>query len=420
MFHLPNYIKLNGIGIFSSDDFQVEASFDLQLQFSHLLLTVQGQQFGYASILHEEWTLTGQLEGGRPIQCERLCLVKLINGELNQAEFSPLAGVAIGNNMSTSPLAEARYPLIGLFEGKTSLQDDGWLIELIDGEEDAKLAEGRSKAWRIPMEGLTLRLSHKQATYDKYFPKARQIMQLLSLACGNGVTSHRQIASWDGQGEYEVWQLMTGDEFGPGPCVPSSCLRQFLEQILPAWRAWTKEKQEDARLAISYINLSSTGYLDTRLFQIMQVWELLSKAWGKEVELSDTEKSLKSYIKCGYKKWREEHINADPKGYWGGRITFPFKWPQAKRQMEAFAETRGINTVKLGLDFEKLKKARDSVAHTGKLPEEMVGNDNEAFKQLTAAQYGLQLLLLVELGYSGLVMGKNGWKSFVKITEVFG
>ncbi|MBW1673629.1 MAG: hypothetical protein JRJ45_08290 [Deltaproteobacteria bacterium] len=244
-------------------------------------------------------------------------------------------------------------------------------------------------------------------------------MQLLSLACGNGVTCHTQIVSWGSEGDLEVWHQMPGDEFGPGQCVPGFRIESFLGQVLSSWSAWPEKKQSEARLAIIYINLSASGYLDTRMFQIMQGWEMLSNAWGHKVLLSGAEKNLKADIKSVYRQWRANHPKADPKGYLGSRLTSLFQWPPARRQMEALADSRGIDMARLGLYFERLKKARDKIAHSGKMPKDMLDKKNESLKLLKSAQYGLQLLLLAELGYSGLVvMEDKGWQSFVKIGEV--
>jgi hypothetical protein len=211
---------------------------------------------------------------------------------------------------------------------------------------------------------------------------------------------------------------MTGDEAGPGHIVPAFRLRQFLKQALPVWRQWKSDKKSDVRLAITYINLSATGYLDTRLFQISQAWEFLATAWIPKGKLNDLESNLRKRIKSSYREWKKEHPEADPKGYWGSRITFPFKWPIAKRQIESLADSRRIDLSKIGLDLEVLKEARDRVAHTGKITGQMTSNLNDTYKLLAAAQFGLQLLLIAELGYSGLVITSNeGWKSNVPIEK---
>jgi hypothetical protein len=135
-------------------------------------------------------------------------------------------------------------------------------------------------------------------------------------------------------------------------------------------------------------------------------------------KLNDLESNLRTRIKASYREWKRDHPGADPNGYWGGRVTFPFIWPVAKRRIESLADSRRIDLSKIGIDLEVLKKARDTVAHTGKMTDQMTSNRNDTYQLLAAAQFGLQLLLLAEFGYSGLVTTSNeGWRSDVPIEK---
>lgn len=414
----PHFLSLKGEGVFFSDNYQIKKKFIVQKQFSHTIFLLEGNEqpdeiFPWFDN-RERVTLEGQLEDGRSIYADNLMIVSI--GE--NVELLPFEGVYIGNKIS-APLFETLYPLIGLFEGKFKIEDDDWTIELIDSE-DAALAERQSKSWKIPLEGVKLRLTKKEATtFEQFIEKAREIMLLLSLASGNGVTSYRQIALWNNNEMLEVWRKMTGDELGPGPCVPAFRFGHFLEQVLPVWKRWTPTKKNETRLAISYINLSGTGYLDNRLFHISQAWEFIATLWHKTPKLKESEIELRKMIKTTYREWKNIYPQDDPRGYWGSRITFSFRWPQIKKQMEFLAESRGIDLNKIGLDFEKLKRVRDNVAHRGKLPENMTSEKYSRFKLLNSAQKGLQLVLLIELGYSGMVNTENkGWKSVVNIREL--
>jgi len=313
----PKFTQFRGEGVFVSGDYRINMHFTVQRQFSHIVFVVQGddpinalyQQF----TKKELWSLSGQLEDGRPILADQLILTKIGSIE-GDAEFSPLADVVIGQS-NPSPLVEARYPLVGMFDGKFSVEDSGWTIEVFDSEENTAHVKDLSKAWGVPLEGLTLRLAKSQTTFDEYHENAREIMLLLSLAVGNGVTSNRQIADWGNQGTMEVWRRFTGDEIGPGEIVPTFRLGRFLEQTLPVWRQWEPDTKSEARLAVSYINLSGTGYLDTRLFQITQAWEFLAAAWMPKGKLNALENDLRKRIKYSYREWKKEHPEADPSGY---------------------------------------------------------------------------------------------------------
>ena len=414
------FVILRGTGIFSSGDCQVESRFILQRQFSHTVFLTQEEEAARTFIARfnglDSWSLSGKLEDGRIVSANQLMVAK-IGGSEEFTELVPLTSVVLGQ-ANLSSLLKVQYRLVGMFDGKFLIEDSGWTIEILDSDQNTTIAESHSKAWRIPLEGLTLRLSCKQKTLEEYHEKAREIMTLLSLALGNGVTSYRYIVSSESQDSMEVWRQMTGDEIGPGPIIPTHRLGQFLNQVLPVWNKWKSEKKSEVRLAITYINLSATGYLDTRLLQISQAWEFLAASWIPQGKLNDQESDLRARIKASYREWKKEYPEADPKGIWGGRVTFPFKWPLAKRQMESLADRKGIDFSKIGFDLEVLKEARDSVVHTGKMITQVNLDGNDTYHVLAAAQFGLRLILISELGYFGsIVASSEGWRTFVPIAK---
>src|SRR6266567_4479328 len=166
--------------------------FTVQREFSHTVFLVQEDEpnevFSSQFNISELWSLSGQLEDGRDIFAEQLMIAKT-GGTDRYTEFTPLASVVIGQT-NASPLLEAQYPLVGMFDGEFSIEDSGWTIEVLKSNVNASNAMRQSKAWRLPLEGLTLRLKKPLSTLDEYHEKARAIMLLLSLATGNGVTSY--------------------------------------------------------------------------------------------------------------------------------------------------------------------------------------------------------------------------------------
>ncbi len=421
MINLLENLELQGHGVFNNSAITTEANFTIHRQLSKTIIIVEEEKA--VSVFSDQfnnsplWTLSGQLKNGRIVSAERLMLAGV---DKLAVEILPLSGIVFGE-IDTASLAEARYPLIGLFQGELEIEQDGWRIEVVDSNNKATLAKKKSKLWQIPLEGLELILKKTNETLENYNQKAREIMLLLSLAVGNGVTSYRQIANWGTKKTTETWREMTGDEFGPGYIIPHNELGSFLKQSLTEWGKWNSDKKSDARLAISYINLSGKGYLDSQIFEISQAWEFLAASWMPKGDLSVPETDLRNKIKSSYRQWKRENPEADLNGLWGDRIVFPFKWPAAKRQIKSLIESRNIDLEKItGLDFEYLKKARDSVAHNGKMPEHMTNNQEDTHQLLAAAQFGLQLLLVADLGYNGLIASSSeGWRTYVSIDTFF-
>lgn len=418
MIEEPRFRQFEGKGVLTSGHDQISVEFNLQLQFSQIILEAEVDLNARLYLLGVPlWSLSGHINDGREIFAERVAHVGESTKEC--ALFHCLEGVAIGKP-KPDVFREAKCHLIGMFEGEFRVEDSGWSIAVGNSEESFVFSRDHSIRWGVPLEGLTLRISKKETTANEYDEKARDITSLLSLSMGNGVTHYKQILIRGDQDEFETWRARTGDEIGPGPVVPIERVESFLEQTLPLWNQLNANTKSDMRLAIAYINLSGTGYLDTKLFQIAQAWEFLAAKWMPKSGLSDSEKDLRNKVKCVYRDWKNRYQSADPQGYWGSRVVFPFQWASAKRQIESLADQLKVDLAKVELDLELLKRVRDSVAHTGKITEEIERGSRSPL--LLAARFGLRLLLLRKLGYSDLVIDfKNQVRpitAFLKNTQI--
>jgi hypothetical protein len=352
--------------------------------------------------------LTGSVNDGRLVNASALQLRAI-------DEFSVTQDISFGKAKDIPP-TQSKYPLTGYFDGALTLIHSGWNIDTIPCANPAAARE-LAKNWRIPVEGTVLRLRREDATVEQHRDFARIIMILLSIASGTGVSSDRHFFIWDSD-ELEIWRYWTGDEIGPGPIVPDFEVVRFLEQALPAWQSLTQEQQEALSLARDYINLSALGYMDTRLFRILQPWEFLAKAWGIQGDLSNSEAYLCTELLKTNKTWNKGCPNSDNYGYWGSRIASIFDWPKLRDAVGGLAARFGFNLRQVGLNIDLLKKARDSVAHSGTLPRDPGRSNRQSLDLLTSGQYCLQLLLLRILAYQGKVYHSTGGvRTIVEIDE---
>lgn len=78
--------------MFTSGNCRIEMQFTVERQFSHTVIAVQGDDPTHAFYRKfseaKPWSLSGQLDDGRPILADHLVLNK-IGGILGCAEFSP-------------------------------------------------------------------------------------------------------------------------------------------------------------------------------------------------------------------------------------------------------------------------------------------------------------------------------------------
>ena len=155
MTNQPKFTRFTGKGVFTSGDCCVDMHFTVQRQFSHVVFLAQDDNHRNVLFVQfskkQPWSLSGQLEDGRCIHADQL--VHTGWGSEGHAEFSPLAGVIIGQS-NQSPPVEARYPLVGMFNGKFSVEDSGWSIEVFDSEENASCTKDLSKALAFLWRGL--------------------------------------------------------------------------------------------------------------------------------------------------------------------------------------------------------------------------------------------------------------------------
>ncbi|HET6452951.1 MAG TPA: hypothetical protein VFI02_00980 [Armatimonadota bacterium] len=354
--------------------------------------------------------LEGKLDDGRAVSCDSMFMTE------NRYGFaeSPKPGtggygtilyangpVYIGSRTGESPTKVA-FPLVGHFEGGANLVHNGLNVSITHDEPEAdKQAKRSSRVWELPTEGMRLTLQQEGMTLEEYQSRARQITILLSLADGTGVTWYRQLISWPKKGKQEIWGQWVGDDLGPGSCVAAFDIQPFLSQCIPAWDKWPEQKRHLARIAIGYINLTAHPYLDTRLLSMAQAWEMLANSWVPDPQQSEEEARLEALVKSAYKDWRKAHQGLDPNGSMMDRLSRWLRRSPALRKMSSLAGNLDLS--KINLDLSELNRARNSVAHYGTLPRDLLVDIHTALDLLQAARFGLQLVLLRELGYSGRV-----------------
>lgn len=360
------------------------------------------------------WQLRGTLQDGRTVQSDSLLNTGPTELPYNVG-FSILDGVSFGELRADPPL-RSEFPLVNCFEGAISMRHQDWELT-ISANPSVKHAQILSKQWRLPCEGMTLHCSCPGKKPADHLDIARSVMTLVSLALGTGVSSHRYILHWPSS-ELETWRFMSGDELGPGVAIPSHKLDDFIATALPAMESLPPEQQALVRLATTYINLSEGPYLDTRLLTIMQVWEFLSMAWVEKPALPADLLCLRSRIISLLRDWRQDHSSSDQDGFWGSRLVSALDWHSLHQRVEEFASMWNVDLQRLGVDLTLLRRVRDSVAHTGQLPEGPLVDSENRFSLLRNARHALRLVLLQLLGYRGLVMvSENGWKVAMRMEE---
>lgn len=410
--------RLGGTGSLESGGAQqaFAVRFTLQRLHWHFEIEVElsprdEQAFGIHALGNRSWSLRGTLEDGRHILANDL----LCTSASPDVLLLPLKSVELGVHGS-GPIRSVTYPLAGMYYGGgyRGVLDD-FELAIHDAELWDEYTRQDSRAYGRSLEAKALILSAlpKGISELQCFEKLYAITRLLTLASGEGVTAHRRIVAWESGEEAEIWRVAKGDEPGPGMLIPEGCLEGFLAQSYKEWRSWSTDDQALVTRVLSYLNMSTVGHLDVRLFHVMQALESLANAWLETPALSDKLQSLRQCLLDAYRDWRDPPTK-DPDGFWGSRISSIFDWARLRQQLEELFTSLYVDLDEIGLDLGVLKKARDGVGHSGILPEELGENPTDALRHLQAGQLALQLLLLSKLRYSGRLCDRRlGWVRIV-------
>lgn len=415
-------LRLGGTGILEPEGARraFTVQFTLQRFHWHFEIGVElspGDEsaFGIAALRNQCWGLRGTLEDGRPASAGDL----LCAATSPEVVMLPLKSVELGVRGS-GRIRSVTHPLVGMYYGGgcTGVFDD-FELAIHDAEQWSEYTRQDSRALGRSLEAKALVLSALPRGISELqcFEKSYAIARLLTLASGEGVTAHRRVVAWESGEEIEIWRVAKGDEPGPGMLIPEDCLKEFLAQSYKAWRLWSTDDQALVTRVLSYLNMSTAGYLDVRLFHVVQAMESLANAWLETPALPDEIEALRQCLLDAYRNWRALTAK-DPSGFWGRRISSAFDWTRLRSRIEGLCASLSVDLDKVGLDLDVLKSARDGVAHSGILPEELGGNPTDALRHLQAAQLALQLLLLSKLGYSGrLCDRRSGWVQVVDRSE---
>lgn len=245
---------------------------------------------------------------------------------------------------------------------------------------------------------------------------ALDVKNLLSLALGKSITFNRQTLYKTNGEESESVREMANSPNSGFPIIPDFELGKYLLETLPTWKRLSKKEKDDLFVIFDYLNQSRDGFLEDRIFRIAQAWESLTDSWKVEIDLPLPLENLINDLKTTYRDWRRKDNNAllDPEGEIGNKVTSAIRQEKLLLKMEMLASKSNLNVAALNLDFRKLKSLRDQVAHTGKI--KIAGK--ESIGTLESAIKGLQIILLMKLGYTGKVISnKDDWKTFVDISD---
>ncbi len=412
----PQIIILKGFGTFSSKELEFKSHFEVVYFPQNTIITTKIKDnekniFAFRNIAYN-WELKGLTKENITIHAANLLFTNLSDNILTFYSFKDLAIYKTQENNFTS----AEFPLVGLYKGNFKTKIDDWEILCFGDKERIEEIQKQSRNWNIQLEGINLKLIKPNTSKEKFLLKANDITSLLSLAQGNDIVFNRQQYYQQNKLNTENWRRKANHHFGAEACVPDFTLNSFLEKTLHNYEKWNKEKRKIFYSTVTGINSSSKGFLEDRILRICVAWEGLAGSWSKNKKKPNPELNpLKELLKKTVNDY-----NLPPsfdKNLIKTRIIDSLDWEKSSDFLTKFSNQYFLNLEKLNLDFKSLVKIRNDIAHSGLFRKKYSADF------LTDLIYnhklGLQIILLQELEYDGLVVtSENNWKTYTKMEEL--
>ena len=226
-------------------------------------------------------------------------------------------------------------------------------------------------------------------------------LTILSFLFGRNITFDK----WKVNGELEYREMVkTGNE--GYQIIPNQEMNSSLKFCINAYRKLDFESKKKIRIIIELINQIKMDYIDDRLFRLFQGWETFVSFNRIKAELPENLNELKLEIKEILNKWKK--VNSNSKTLETTKID--------SKLFGSFANE--IILIKLDnlfkkfnfdkpeeLNFRKLKKMRDTVAHNSYIPN-LKDNSKELIELIRQIEIGtnyLQIFILDYLKYDGKI-----------------
>ncbi|MBN2615603.1 MAG: hypothetical protein JXR71_07890 [Bacteroidales bacterium] len=412
----PQIIILKGFGTFSSKELEFESHFEVVHYPQNTIITTNIEDSGINFLafinMADNWELNGSIENNLTIHAENLLFTNLSENILTLLSFKDLTI----SKTQTNKITSAEFPLVGLYKGDFKTKLDNWEIECSGEKENGEKIKKQSKNWNIQLEGLNLKLINPNSTKEEFISKANDITSLLSLALGNDIIFNRQKYYQGNELIIENWRRKADHHFGTEACVPHFTLDTFLKKTLHNYEKWNEKKRKIFFATVTGINSSSKGFLEDRILRICVSWEGLAGSWSKNKKKPNSElKPLKELLNNTVDTFSLPP-NID-KNFIKTRISDSLDWEKSSDFLTKFSGQYLLDSEKLKLDFKSLVKVRNDIAHSGLFKKKYTTDF------LTDLIYnhklGLQIILLKELEYDGLVVtSENKWTDYTKIEEL--
>lgn len=403
MIRNPEYFVVKGHGKLNNDEINIAISFEVFLINKRIVIycylndsktiTVKNSFF-LINKFDTYCTITGITETNQNFVASKLLMTQLNDKYI---ELISNSQVIIGSYFELFA-DKVVYPISNLFGFNFNIDYAGYKIVLVSEKNSIK--KNISTYWEIPQIAASITLSKETESIENYTFLINDLIRLLSLATGRHLSISIQ-HFYNKDKDFIILQNNFSSHKGISKIIPEFLIKDFILITLPVIKEWNSDKSKDFRLILAYIDASDEGYLDDRLFMLIQSWEVFANTWFQgKYQLPIELKNLKNNLKPILAKWHTENPNFDKDKFWDNRIYDSLKWDKTTKTLEKTLEYYNLDNKKLNLNLEKLVKLRHKVAHKGRFGHE----DHEIINDIIKCQFALRLLLLKLFNYKGKIL----------------
>jgi len=285
------------------------------------------------------------------------------------------------------------FYITNLFELNHKFSFEGFNITISSSIEP--VLQRISIYWRLPQVASIITLEKEGETIDEYLNIINYLMIPISIATGRHISFGIQHIYNENRNYKALHNNYSSCNFIK-QIVPEDSLNTFISSSLEKVKNLEHNKYLDLKTINEYLNETDHGYLDDRILRLVQCWEILANSWIKsKPKLSNEVRDLKSEIKKILKEWHSNYPDLDKDRLLDDRLHKALEWEKSISLLEGILKDFKLNNDILKIDFQRLIKFRNSVAHSGRF------GDEDTLQDLLKGQFGLRLLILRIFDYNG-------------------
>jgi hypothetical protein len=343
-------------------------------------------------LLENRLSLTGKTVSGNVVRADNLLHIDFDTF----IELLTNDKIYIGHYFDYKNTAnKIEFHITNLFELNHNFSFEGFNINISSSIEP--ILQRISIYWRLPQVASIITLEKEGETIDEYLNFINFLIIPISIATGRHISFGIQHIYNENRNYKALHNNFSSCNFIK-QIIPDTSLNAFISSGMEKVKNLEHSKYLDLKTINEYLNETDHGYLDDRILRLVQCWEILANSWVKsKPKLTVEIQELKSEIKENLKGWHEKYPDLDKDRLLDDRLHKALEWEKSVSLLEGILKDFNLDNDILKIDFPRLIKLRNSVAHSGRFEEE------DTLHDLLKGQFGLRLIILRIFGYEGSV-----------------